>query len=245
MIFLKNYVPLVMFAFSFFTALFLLGVLVNNSLTNEVQIIDGLLLSVMSCLSFVVGKWLGSKIETGNSLLENPMDESLAQSVLNLWIITGVAALYISFNGHRNLEDFVLLEVVVFSLVLWKTSANQLKVTVTDLKGVKSELETIQSTLKVTQTELKTTETELKTTESKLKMTETELKATESKLKTTETELKTTESKLKMIETELKATESKLKVTETELKTTESKLKMTENELNASQERLTKFNYSV
>ncbi|WP_445626683.1 hypothetical protein [Nostoc sp. DSM 114167] len=238
MISVQRFFPIVMFSFSFFTAFVLFGILVNNSLTNEVQLFDGILLSVISCLSFLVGKWLSSKIETGDSLSEKPMDENLAQSVLNIWIIAGVAALYISFNTHKNLADFVLLEVVLFSLVLWKTSANELKLTDNNLKVIKSELEATENKLKaneneleVTKSKLKATETELKTIKSKLKVTETELKTTESKLKATEAELKTSEN-------ELKTTESNLKAAKAELKTTESNLKATEAELNAAKEQL-------
>ncbi|MEH2275564.1 MAG: hypothetical protein V7K40_12450 [Nostoc sp.] len=230
----KRFIPIVMFSFSFFTAFVLLGVLVNNSLTDEVQIFDGILLSVMSSLSFVAGKWLGSKIETGDSLSEKSLDENLSQSVLNLWIITGVAALYISFNAHINLEDFVLLEVVVFSLALWKTSTNQLKLTDNDLKGIKSELEVTESKLKANEDELEATKSKLKMTEAELKTSETELKTTKSKFKMAEAELKTTESNLK-------ATEAELKTIETELKTTESNLKATEAELNAAKQQLKEF----
>ncbi|MBN4004168.1 DUF4097 family beta strand repeat-containing protein [Nostoc sp. LPT] len=219
----KRFLPIVMFSFSFFTAFILLGVLVNNSLTDEVQLFEGILISVISSLSFVAGKWFVSKIETGD-YLSDKMDDNLAQSVLNLWIITGAAALYISFNAHRNLEDFVLLEVIVFSLIIWKTSTKQLKLTDNDLKRIKSELE-------VTESKLKANEDELEATKSKLQ-------AAEAELKTSETELKATKSKLKAAEAELKTTDSNLKTTKIELKTIESNLKATEAELNAAKEQL-------
>ncbi|MEH2184269.1 coiled-coil domain-containing protein [Nostoc sp.] len=192
----KRFLPIVMFSFSFFTAFILLGVLVNNSLTDEVQLFEGIIISVISSLLFVTGKWFVSKIEAGDSLSEK-MDDNLAQSVLNIWMIIGAAALYISFNAHRNLEDFVLLEVIVFSLIIWKTSTKQLKLTDNDLKKIKSELEV---------------------TESKLKANEDELEATKSKLKAAEAELKTTKIELKTIESNLKATEAELNAAKEQLK---------------------------
>lgn len=43
MISVQRFFPIVMFSFSFFTVFVLFGVLVNNSLTNEVQLFDGIL----------------------------------------------------------------------------------------------------------------------------------------------------------------------------------------------------------
>ena len=228
MSFTNRFLPIVLFTFSFFAAFVLLGVLVNHSLTNEVQIFDGLLLSVISCISFVVGNWLSSKIVTDDSL-QNRIDKNLAQSVLNLWMVTEVAALYISFKAHRNLEDFVLLEAVAFSLILWKISANQLKVAENDLRETKGKLEVTESELKVTEQDLEASKNTLKVAENNLKTSETELKATASKLKTSET-------KLQKAETRLKTAEDKLEATETELKSVKSRLETVEAELDVAKE---------